>query len=435
MQISINDPLKFVSGLEIPNRLVKAAMTEGLAEADNMATGAHVRLYQRWAKGGVGLQITGNVQIDRCHLERPGNVVIQGAQSAAALAALRAYAVAARSAGGKIIMQLSHAGRQTPASVNKAPFGPSETALNMPGGIFGPPRAMGEADILAVIAGFADAAKVAKETGFDGVQLHAAHGYLLSQFLSPKANIRTDRWGGPLENRARLLLDAIKAVKVACGPAFSLSVKLNSSDFQKGGFTHADCLAVIDLLNGENLDFVEISGGNYEQPQMAGIDGLEPKFEEGEQASTRAREAYFSAYAKSVQSRAQMPLLVTGGFRTVQAMNAAIEAGEADMIGLARPLCADPDLPHKLLSGELQTAPVYEKSLKLGPTRWLGKNSPIGLIKGLNGWGQQGWFCLQIKRLGAGLEPDLKLGLFKAFRTYAREEKAAALAYHEAMKG
>ena len=435
MPIVIKDPLSLASGLTVPNRLVKAAMTEGLADPQNRATAKHAVLYKTWAEGGVGLQLTGNVQISRRHLERPGNIVIEGPQSNEARAGLAAYAEAAKSAGGKVVMQLSHAGRQTPKTVNDAPAAPSSVALKMPGGVFGDPRPMTDEEIGAVIAGFAHAATVARETGFDGVQIHAAHGYLVSQFLSPLSNLRTDDWGGSLENRARLLLESLRAVKQACGDDFSLSVKLNSTDFQKGGFSHQDCLDVIDMLNGIGLDFVEISGGNYEQPQMAGIDGAEPKFEEDVRETTKAREAYFMKYARSIQERAKMPLLVTGGFRSVAAMNAALESGEAALIGLGRPLCADPALPNRLLSGAQPMADSWEKSLRLGPTRLLGPNSPINLIKGLNGWGQQGWFCLQIKRMGAGQSPDLTLGVFKAFRQYTSEEGDAAKAYHADLAG
>lgn len=431
MTININAPLTLASGLALPNRLVKAAMTEGLADAHNIATPKLAALYARWAKGGIGLQLTGNVQIDRRHLERPGNVVIQGPQTQVHLQSLAAYADAAKSAGGKVIMQLSHAGRQTPGSVNKTPLAPSAIGLKMPGGVFGQPRSMSEQDVDDVIAGFAHAAKVAQETGFDGAQLHAAHGYLISQFLSPLSNQRKDSWGGSLEHRARLLIESLRAVKAACGPAFSVSVKLNSTDFQKGGFGHEDCLAVIDMLNQEGLDFVEISGGNYEQPQMAGIDGMEPRFEEAEQTSTRAREAYFLNYARSVQLRAKIPLLVTGGFRTAAAMNTALGSGEANLIGLGRPLCADPDLPGRLLAGHVKEAPTWEKTLRLGPTRYMGVNSPINIFKGLAGWGQQSWFCLQIKRMGEGFEPDLDMGLFKALRHYAKQETIAAKAYHD----
>jgi len=434
MPILIKDPLTLASGLTLPNRLVKAAMTEGLADARNQATAKHATLYKTWAAGGIGLQLTGNVQISRRHLERPGNIVIEGEQSNEARAGLAAFAEGAKSRGGKVVMQLSHAGRQTPKSVNEEPVGPSPVKLKMPGGVFGIPREMRTDEIMDAIKGFGAAAKVAQDTGFDGVQVHAAHGYLVSQFLSPLANRRGDEWGGSLENRARLLIESIKSVKTACGDGFSVSVKLNSTDFQKGGFSHQDCLDVIDMLNTLGLDFVEISGGNYEQPQMAGIEGAEPKFEENVRESTRAREAYFMKYARSIQSRAQMPLLVTGGFRTVTAMNAALEGGEAALIGLGRPLCAEPGLPNKLMSGEQISAESWEKKLTLGPTRFLGPNSPINLIKGLNGWGQQGWFCLQIKRMGAGLAPDLGLGVFKAFRQYTAEEGKAAESYHAALE-
>ncbi|MEM9670672.1 MAG: NADH:flavin oxidoreductase/NADH oxidase family protein [Pseudomonadota bacterium] len=433
MTVTINSALTLPSGLALPNRLVKAAMTEGLADPQNSATARHAALYKRWAEGGIGLQLTGNVQINRRNLERPGNVVIDGEQSNEQRSALANYAEAAKSGGGKVIMQLSHAGRQTPKTINEMPMAPSSVQVEMPGAMFGTPREMTGDEILAAIQGFGHAAKVARETGFDGIQLHAAHGYLLSQFLSPLSNRRTDEWGGALVNRALPLLESIRAVKAQCGDDFSVSVKLNSTDFQKGGFSHEDCLAVIEMLNGEGLDFVEVSGGNYEQPQMAGIDGMEPKFEEPVRASTRAREAYFASYARSVQDKATMPLLVTGGFRSVVAMNAALEDGEADLIGLGRPLCADPDLPHKLLSGGVAEAPKWEKTLRLGPTRFLTVNSPVKMLKGIAGWGQQGWFCSQILRMGDGLEPDLKLGLFKAIGNYQGNEKRAAEAYHAAL--
>lgn len=434
MAVSINTSLTLPSGLEIPNRLVKAAMTEGLASPDNQATEKHATLYRRWARGGIGLQLTGNVQIDRDHLERPGNVVISGELTEAAKQALRDWSGAAKENGGKIVMQISHAGRQTPASVNDRPAAPSSIKLKMPGGLFGQPRAMTTDEVKDVIAGFANAAKIAEETGFDGVQLHGAHGYLISQFLSPRSNRRTDEWGGPLANRARLLLESIRAVKAATSEGFSVSVKLNSTDFQKGGFSHEDCLRVIDMLNEEGLDFVEISGGNYEQPKLAGIEGMEPAFEEPVRESTRAREAYFANYARSIQERAKMPLMVTGGFRTVDAMNAAIEDKEADLIGIGRPLCAAPDLPQQLLGGDINTAPKFEDTLKLGPGRWLGKNSPINLIKGMNGWGQQGWFCLQLINMGEGREPDLDMGVFSALRKYQANEKQAAKAYKSASR-
>ena len=431
MTATINTALTLASGLTFPNRLVKAAMTEGLADSRNRVTDGHVTLYRRWAEGGLGGIITGNVQIDRDHLERVGNVVIGPKVPAEELDGLSRWAEAAKSQGAALIMQVSHAGRQTPKLVNPRPAAPSPVALGLPGGQFGAPRAMTAEEIRAVIEGFGRAAKVAKQTGFDGIQVHGAHGYLLSSFLSPLANRREDEWGGPLENRARLLVACVKEAKIAGGPGFSVSVKLNSADFQKGGFSFEDCLAVIDLLDPLGVDFVEISGGNYEQPKMMDMEGLQPVFEAPVAASTRAREAYFLNYAKAVQARAKMPLMVTGGFRTAAAMNDALAAGEADLIGIARPLCVDTAAPAGLLSGELPALDTWEKRLRIGPGL-LGPHSPFKIVKALNGFGAQGWYYEQLKRLGAGGNPDTKLGVLSAFLAHQRAETAAAKAWRAA---
>ncbi|KCZ56490.1 NADH:flavin oxidoreductase/NADH oxidase family protein [Hyphomonas chukchiensis] len=431
MPVTINAPLTLPSGLTFPNRLVKAAMTEGLADSRNRPTEEHVTLYRRWADGGAGGLLTGNVQIDRHHLERVGNVVIDAKSGDDALDGLSRWAEAAKSHGAAFIMQVSHAGRQTPKLVNPRPAAPSPVALGLPGGQFGEPRAMTADEIKAVVEGFGRAARVARKAGFDGIQVHAAHGYLLSSFLSPLANRREDDWGGPLENRARLLVDSVREAKVQGGPGFSVSVKLNSADFQKGGFSHADCLAVIDMLNGLGVDFVEISGGNYEQPAMMDTEGLEPAYEDTRRSSTREREAYFLSYAKSVQERAGMPLMVTGGFRTRSAMNAALEAHEADLIGLGRPLCVDPATPLKLLSGEAD-ATKWESQLRIGPGIF-GPNSPIKLIQALNGFGAMGWYYEQIRLLGAGKPTDPKLGVLKAFMAHQKKETSSAKAWRAAM--
>ena len=431
MPATINTPLTLQSGLTFPNRLVKAAMTEGLADVRNRVTEAHCRLYRRWADGGLGGIITGNVQIDRDHLEQVGNVVIGPGLTNEQLDGFARWAEAAKRHGAALIMQVSHAGRQTPKAVNPRPAAPSAVALGLPGGQYGAPRAMTEAEIHAVIEGFGRAAKVAKQTGFDGIQVHAAHGYLLSSFLSPLANRRQDDWGGPLENRARLLVACVKEAKISGGPGFSVSVKLNSADFQKGGFSFEDCLGVIDILDELGVDFVEISGGNYEQPRMMDIEGLQPVFEEPVRASTRAREAYFLKYARAVQERANMPLMVTGGFRTAAAMNEAIGAGEADLIGLGRPLCVYPEAPRRLLSGEITAIDGWEKRLRLGPGIF-GPHSPLKLMKALNGFGAMSWYYEQLKLIGAGGDPDTALGVLPAFMANQRAMASAAKAWRAA---
>ncbi len=240
----LSAPLLLPNGLILPNRLVKAATSELLADTHNRATQAHETLYDTWARGCPGLLLTGNVQIDLRHLEHPGNVVIQGKQNPERLARLRAWSGAAKRHGSQVWMQLSHAGRQTNRWVNPNPVAPSAVPLNIPGVEFGTPVAMSDAEIRELITRFAQAAVVARETGFDGVQLHAAHGYLISQFLSPRANLRDDEWGGNLSQRSRFLLETVRAVRSAVGTDFPVAVKLNSADFQRGGFTFEECQTV-----------------------------------------------------------------------------------------------------------------------------------------------------------------------------------------------
>lgn len=426
---SIASLLMLPCGATLKNRLIKAAMTEGLADPRNRATERHVRLYRRWAEGGSAMLLTGNVQVDRRCLERPGNVAIDGAQSEEALAALRAFAHAGTANNTHLWMQISHAGRQTPKAVNPEPLAPSANALAMPGAQFGKPRAMTEDEILDVVRRFAYVATIARETGFTGVQIHGAHGYLISEFLSPDVNTRTDAWGGSLENRARLLLEIVRAVRKTVGADFPVSVKLNSADFQRGGFTHEEAITVATWLNAERLDLLEISGGTYERPILTGMDELSVKPDKSERRreSTIAREAYFLDYARDIRKAVTMPLMVTGGFRSAAGMNAALGSGTMDAVGLARPLCVETDGPAKLLSGVSTSLPAYEKALRIGPGI-LGPHSPFQVMKALNAWGAQGWFCLQLLRMGDGRDPDLKLGAFKAFRAYAKNETAAAAA-------
>ncbi|MBY0393253.1 MAG: NADH:flavin oxidoreductase/NADH oxidase family protein [Novosphingobium sp.] len=419
---TIADSLTLPCGAVLPNRLAKAAMTEGLADPQGRATPELERLYGLWADGGSGLLISGNVQIDRDHLERPGNVIIQGPQDEAALAGLRAMANAGTRAGGHLWMQISHAGRQTQVTVNPHPKAPSAVAVGLPGKQFGLPEALTEAEILDLIERFGHAAEVAKETGFTGVQIHAAHGYLLSQFLSPRANLRTDQWGGSLENRARMLLAVVARVRAGVGPAFPIGVKLNSADFQKGGFAFEDSMVVARWLQDAGVDLLEISGGSYEQPAMMDIQGMEAPDAPKVAASTAAREAYFVDFAKTMRASLTMPLLVTGGFRTRRAMNMALETGGADVIGLGRPLCVDTAGPAKLLAGadELDR---WENKLKLLPP-WLSFLGGLKMMRAIEGFAVTYWYYAQIDAIARTGRANIGIAPFKALLTVQKAGKA-----------
>jgi 2,4-dienoyl-CoA reductase-like NADH-dependent reductase (Old Yellow Enzyme family) len=418
----IADNLVLPCGAVLPNRLAKAAMTEGLADPQGRATPELARLYGLWADGGCGLLITGNVQIDGDHLERPGNVIIDGPQDAAALAGLRAMASAGTRAGGHIWMQISHAGRQTQVTVNPHPKAPSAVPVGLPGKQFGMPVALTEAEIRDLIERFGVAAEVAKDTGYTGVQIHAAHGYLLSQFLSPRANLRTDQWGGSLENRARMLMAVVARVRAGVGPAFPIGVKLNSADFQKGGFAFEDSVIVAGWLQAAGVDLLEISGGSYEQPAMMDIQGMEAPDVPLQKASTAAREAYFVDFAKTMRASLTMPLMVTGGFRSRRAMNTALETGGADVIGLGRPLCVDTAGPAKLLAGadELDR---WESKLRLLPP-WLSFLGGLKMLRAVEGFAVTYWYYAQIDAIARNGKANIGISPFAALLGIQKAGKA-----------
>lgn len=247
---------------------------------------------------------------------------------------------------------------------------------------------MTELEISRAIRQFGFAAQQVREAGFSGVTLHAAHGYLISQFLSPLTNRRGDDWGGSLTNRARFLLAVLASVRAAVGPEFPIGLKLNSSDFLRGGFTSRECVELVSLLNSTSLDLLELSGGSLEQPKVVGVT-LKDEGEDGPRQSTVVREAYFLNFAKDVRDVARMPVMVVGGFRSSSAMSEALDRGELDLVGIGRPMIVDPDGPKRLLSGEAERLSGYEDK--------------IGMLQLIP------WYSMQLERLGDGLEPDLSL--------------------------
>ncbi|OQW56629.1 MAG: NADH:flavin oxidoreductase [Proteobacteria bacterium HN_bin10] len=402
-------------GAVLPNRLAKAAMTEGLADPQGRPTPELDRLYEIWSRGGAGLLISGNIQIDADHLERPGNVILDRAPDAGMSAALKRWTQAATCAGNHFWAQISHAGRQTMASVNPHPKAPSPVKLGLPGGQFGEPVALSEEEIDALIVRFALAARTCRDHGFTGVQIHAAHGYLISQFLSPRSNRRADQWGGALENRARFLMRVVDAARAAVGGDFPLAVKLNSADFQRGGFSFEESLQVAMWLQDAGIDLIEISGGTYEQPKLLGIEGLEaPEAQKNVAASTLAREAYFVDFARAMKGAVRVPLMVTGGFRTRAAMEQTLEQGAADVIGLGRPLCVAPDGPKALLAGEAEL-PRAEKSLSLLPA-WASFLNGLKSVRAIGGFAVQFWFYCQIYALGRQGRTAPRMSVFAALQ-------------------
>lgn len=428
----LSSPLSLPCGSVIKNRIGKAAMTEGLATMAGVPTASLNRLYGLWSDGGAGMLLSGNIQIDKDHLERPGNVIIDGPASDALKTALSAYSAAATRNGNHFWAQLSHGGRQTPKNVNATPKAPSAIKLGLPGGQFGEPVEMSIDDINMLTDKFVNAAQTCQQCGFTGVQIHAAHGYLLSSFLSPRANVRADNYGGSLENRARFLLEIIAAVRAAVGPKFPIAVKLNSADFQRGGFAFEDSIQVAKWLEEAGVDLLEISGGNYEQPKLLGIEGMEASEEQlianddtsdtNAAQSTVEREAYFVDFALAMQKHVSIPLMVTGGFRSAAAIKYAIASGAADMVGLGRPMCVMTDAPNKLLSGA-EKIPSYESGLALIPS-WLGFLKNIKIIRTIDGFAAQYWFYAQLYSLGNSGKPSTRLTPFASAKIVESTQKA-----------
>ncbi len=419
--MNLAQTLKLPCGAVLLNRIGKAAMTEGLANTEGRPTAELEKLYGIWSDGGAGLLLSGNIQIDGNHLERPGNVIIDAMPNEDMQTALKRWTAAATRGGGHFWAQISHAGRQTMKAVNPHPKAPSAVKVGLPGGQFGMPVALTENEILNLISRFGQAAKACQDCGFTGVQIHAAHGYLISQFLSPRSNQRDDRWGGTLENRARFLLFTVSTVRQLVGPEFPISVKLNSADFQRGGFAFEDSLQVARWLQEAGVDLIEISGGTYEQPKLLGIEGLEAEEVQAVAETTLAREAYFVDFAKAMKSELSIPLMVTGGFRTASAMEQALKSGAADVIGLGRPLCVMPEAPKRLLGG-MAMLPRTENQLKLFP-EWLAGLRKIKMMRGIEGFAVQYWYYSQLYSLGRTGRTKLDMTVFAAMREVESDQK------------
>ena len=409
MSQTVFSPLILPNGIELPNRIAKAAMEESMAASGHLPGDDIFKLYEHWAKGGTGLLITGNVMVDHLAMTAPGGIALE---KNTPIAPFKKWAKAAQLNGGHIWMQINHPGRQVYAALGGKVLSPSDVALDLGkhSKLFGQPSPMSEQEIQDVIERFAITAQKAVEAGFDGVQIHAAHGYLLSQFLSPLCNKRNDKWGGSLDNRARLLMEVVKAVQKSVPKETAIAVKLNSADFQRGGFDSEDALQVIKKLGELNIDLVEVSGGSYESPAMQGntADGR-----------TLEREAYFLKFAKDMAKQATMPIMTTGGITRLAIAQQVIDEG-VQMVGLGRALAFSPTLPNLW-----KTIPTAQATLP--NIAWKNKT--------MAGVASMAVTKRQLKRMGKGKSPKANLSAIYSLITDQMHSKKLIKQYRSRYAG
>ena len=390
---NIQSSFELPCGQVLQNRIAKSAMSENIGTLKNAPTKTLINAYKVWAEGNPGLLITGNVMIDSRALGEPRNVVVEDYTH---FDALKQWAETVKGTGVHLWPQLNHPGRQAFASINREVVAPSAVPLKMGGAskMFKVATPMTEDQIWDCIKRFGTSARILKEAGFTGCQIHGAHGYLVSQFLSPNSNTRTDQWGGSLTNRVRFVIEVYREIRKQVGKDYPVGIKINSADFQHGGFSEEESIEVVQLLSREGIDLIEISGGTYEKPAM--VKGNRYK------KSTVEREAYFLDYIEKARKVTDKPLLLTGGFRTVAGMETALQGGKLDIIGLARPFCLHPHLAQDIFDGKTERfqAPIPKIGIP-----FLDKMGGVELP----------WYELQIHRLGRGKKPRPSLGGIWAF--------------------
>lgn len=414
---NIAEPLHLPCGVTVKNRFYKSAMNEALAGRDCAPTEAHVRLYRRWAEGGAGVLVTGNVMVDRTQLGEPGNVAVEDERD---LTILRRWAEAGTRNDTQCWMQINHPGRQSPITINPHPYAPSAGKLDGEyGRFFGEARELSRDQIHEIIQRFATTAAIAQKAGFTGVEIHAAHGYLINQFLSPTDNHRTDEYGGSLENRARFLFHIVDAVREAVGPRFPIAVKLNSSDVPiavkvnehngaPDGFNEEESLWVMKQLEQHSVDLIDISGGTLEKPVIQTTTGAH---------EDQTRGVYFTEFAQKVKGELTIPVALTGGFRSAADMERALDEGITQMIGIARPLAIMPDLPNRIMREH------WRGTVKLP---WITTGIRT-LDKAFGGILVISWFELQMNRIGYGKNPNPHIGGMRALLFALKQHGLGAL--------
>ena len=382
------------NGSILKNRIAKSAMSENLSNKNNEPTATLIEVYKKWAQSGAGLLITGNIMIDSKAIGEPRNVVVENRKN---FGMLKEWAESVKGTNTQLWAQINHPGRQAMEPINKDLKAPSAVPLKSgrrKDATKKIPIALSESQILAIIESFGNTAIILKDAGFTGVQIHGAHGYLVSQFLSPYTNIRSDKWGGSLENRARFVTEVYRKIRSKVGGSFPIGIKLNSADFQKGGFSEEESIEVVKILSKEGIDLIEISGGTYEAPAMMGK----------RKKSTIIREVYFMDYIEKARKITTTPLMLTGGFRTASVMKDSIASNQFDIIGIARPFALYPNIGNEIFN-ESQTN-FNTKIKKTG-------------VKGIDGAMNIIWYEAQIKRLGKGKVPKPDLNPWLVFIKYS----------------
>jgi len=379
---ALTDPLELPCGLVLANRLGRAAMTEALSDRRNDPTARHDRLYAANARGGAGLVLTGNAMVDRRHLERARNVVVDAATDVAALRRL-----ARNAAATPTLVQLAHPGRQVNRYVQPHPVSPSGGPALKIAGAFAAPRALGRAEIDELRGRFVDAALRVVDAGFPGVEIHGAHGYLISSFIDPERNRREDGYGGDLEGRARLLLEIVTDLRAALPAGAPVAVKLDARDGAE-----QELVELGGLLERAGIDLIEVSGGNYERPAMAGYEA------DGSEIRSEHESPFWNAAAE-LTAAVGVPVMLTGGFRTRAEVDRALATDVCTMIGAGRPLAVRPALAARFVRGE--TDVLDRPGPRLG--------GPASVRRMLGAAAGTGWHRIQLARTGAGRPPLMRM--------------------------
>ncbi|WP_237215889.1 tRNA-dihydrouridine synthase [Ruegeria lacuscaerulensis] len=374
-------PLTLPNGRVLKNRIIKSAMSDSLGDGQGNPTLAQMRLYERWAEGGVAASIIGEVQGDPSYPEKPGNLVLD---EKANEASYRELARRGSANGAQLWLQLGHAGALTHLPIGE-PKGPSE--IEFPDFRS---KAMSFAEIQAVPGCFAKTALRSVELGFGGVQIHAAHGFLLSQFLSPLFNHRTDAYGGSIQARMRLLIETVEAVRAVVPSDFVVAVKLNATDQLDGGLVEEEALKIVAELEGKGVDLLDISGGTY--------------FPGAPSSSDRSSKGpYYVEFAQAARQLTSIPLMATGGFKRKEEAEAAILSRAVDAAGLARGLVLDPSLPASWQAGERD--PVFPRFATLPPG------------------GMTAWFTMRMTDLGEDREDLVDREISEALAEYEKRDE------------